>query len=313
MMLIEVFNSHGQRLEKEIFQKELVKVGRHSSNDFIIADLKIPLHWFEVVKEKENEWKIRLPDREEVFTTLLEIKVDIYLLRFVNLEWMDEQPHSGSLLNREPLSFKLQKARSLQLWILFNLFYTVYFVLVTWQKKYWIDYVNEFFIVNAIIFVPAFVLSILSQAINKKYRFKELFYIQIIGLFILSFIKLDFFGLRWIIGEWASFRILVHILLLGLAAFYVFRVSQIIFDHIRRPWRLGILGLASLIAVFVLFQKHLPLKDNYQFFQKDDGPLLYPLFEKSPISIQDLTESLSQQMSKQSGRAEKLKEKMKSQ
>ncbi|MBK7963524.1 MAG: hypothetical protein IPK04_21405 [Bdellovibrionales bacterium] len=129
MVLVEVFTHSGERIDREIFRQELIKFGRHSSNDLILPDLRTPLFGGDV------------HSRTEVLTQR-EILTGPYRILFTNLTWLDQQPdltHSQNLASA-PKSFKNLKtwpwasSKSLRLWVIFNAIYLSYFTFMTSQK-----------------------------------------------------------------------------------------------------------------------------------------------------------------------------------
>ncbi len=177
-------------------------------------------------------------------------------------------------------------------------------------KHDWVSIIVEFFAINAILLTPTTLLSILSQAINRQYRFLQILRVNIAIGCVGSFLALDFFVLRWLLGEWAQSRVLMNVLQICAASFFLYQLSLIIFDHFRASLRRGLFAAVALIAGFALFHRYIPLRDQFQFQAMDDMPLIYPWFEQKPISPADMTALLRDRMKDQSSAGEALKKKM---
>jgi hypothetical protein len=305
MVLVEVFTHSGERIDREIFRQELIKFGRHSSNDLILPDLRTPLFGGAV------------HSRTEILTQK-EILTGPYRILFTNLTWLDQQPdltHSQNLASA-PKSFKNLKtwpwasSKSLRLWVIFNAIYLSYFTFMTSQKHDWVGVLVEFFGLNGILLIPSVGLSILCKAINREYRFLALLKIHIGAAFAWSFFNLDFFGLRWAFGDLLTSKVIPDAIHILAGAFVLYLISEVIFDHIRKPIRLSLFGIGALIAFFGLFHKYLPLRDQFQFVAHDDFPLVYPPFEKNEISTEELDRLIKLQMSHQTANGNELKKKL---
>lgn len=328
MILVEVFKQTGERVDHQVIRKAQVSFGRHSSNDLIIPDLSIPLYAGVLSLEPD------LPNKKEVI-------LGDYRLRFTNLLWMDQLPEISpsasvktdsiiSLQNSQETPLLGQNSTAVEtttteaavktvwsthrgwgvIWILFNIAYLIHQSSMISIKRDWVSVVVEFFALNAVLLIPTTILSILSQAINRQYRFLPILRVNIAIACAWSFLNLDFFGLRWLLGEWALSNALMNLLHITTASFFFYQLSLLIFDHLRESLRRGLFIAATLLAGFALFHKYLPFRDQFQFHSMIDRPLIYPWFEEKPMAPTELTAILSKQMAEQSAAGDLLKKKM---
>lgn len=327
MILVEVFKQTGERIDHQVIRRGQVSFGRHSSNDLIIPDLSIPLYAGVLFLDPD------LPNKKEII-------LGDYRLRFTNLLWMDQLPEispseslstaSISLQNSQEFPQPEQKSAVIDapaaepvlttvwathrgwgiVWIFFNFAYLVHQSSMISIKHDWVSVVVEFFALNAVLLIPTTILSILSQAINRQYRFLPILRVNIAVACAWSFLNLDFFGLRWLLGEWALSHALIKVLHILTASFFFYQLSLLIFDHLRKSLRRGLFIAAPLLAGFALFHKYLPIRDQFQFHSMDDRPLTYPWFEQKPIAPTELTAILESQMAEQSTAGDLLKKKM---
>jgi hypothetical protein len=184
MLKIEVYDQSGICIETKTFNQSLIRIGRHSSNDLILANLNISRFELHLEQLPDQTWKYIHHGKSHQFNEYREVWIDTYKLRFFNLSVLDDQKTSH-VHHRWVMFQNIFMVTSFEF-----LFFAIWFfdrVLSNPASLTWTQHLQDFMLIHILIYGPALLISLLSKAINQEYRFMRFLPVAYASGFFLYF------------------------------------------------------------------------------------------------------------------------------
>lgn len=331
-VLVEVWEDSKTLLDRAIIRDlrefKSWRLGRSKSSQMILPHPELALCWIEMTVSKDSRIEIRVHDEILFLDKEQILNQGPLTLHIYDLDWIETWPQAP----RNPISLKAtknfksllshvpspQSALSqwrwvLSLWLGFNLFFGLWHFIFHYRENPALEALEQVVLLNALVLGPSLLMSILSQALNKKYKLREFFRIQLLGTVFWFVTRTDYLGLRWILGPLAYEEALFAVLAI-LISFWIFdEWLRHLFEGLKPLWRRSAIALVFSIGLASQALRYLPWKDQFYFPPDPQPPILYDAFANlKQESKEDFLNRLDKHLQNQSESSESLLKLMKS-
>ena len=305
MLKIEVYDQSGICIETKNFNQNLIRIGRHSSNDLILANLNISRFELHLEQLPDQTWKYIHNGKSHQFNEYREVWIDTYKLRFFNLSLLDDQKTSH-VYHRWVLFQNIFMVTSFEF-----LFFAIWFfdrVLSNPAILTWTQHLQDFMLIHILIYGPALLISLLSKAINQEYRFMRFLPIAYASGFFFILIEQDLFGLRWILGEKMQLESNYKALHLLLVLWASWLTLKVLFESWPK-WVRGLSALCgTLLMALLLNHSYLRIGEVYRFTDIHAPPLMGPWSHLPLQTWPEAEKEIAANLKELSNQAESLKD-----
>lgn len=279
MLKIELYDKQNHLLHSEVLRSSRIRIGRHSSCDVVIPDEFISRFAAEITINADHTGQLNMAGKIIPLSDHLKVALGEYTLVIHNLSLLDDSETKDYIAPRRQGIGQFALAFALM-----NLMVVGDELLLGTLDQKAIRLAEALVMFNLLLIGVTLVLSILSRAINREYRFIKIATMSFTAPIAFFIIYSNYYGLRWLLPDFAAFEISHHLVLWLWGVLVLTWLSRVVFDHVALWLRRTLIIIIAIGVGSVFIKQFFPFQKRFQYAYFEPPPILLPQFQKAAVS-----------------------------